>query len=53
MKNKTKSVPSVRGLEASFFPRKLARSVAKAKAKRAGIQHINRDFSLNWKNWVG
>lgn len=35
-----------------FYPRHLARSVAKANMRRAGVQHINRNFSLNWKNWV-
>jgi len=36
----------------SFHPRKLARSVAKANMKRAGIQKINSSFSLNWRKWV-
>lgn len=36
----------------SFHPRKLARSVAKANMKRAGIQKVNRRFALNWRNYV-
>jgi|GEM_PF-3337217 len=40
------------GTPTGFYPRKLARSVAKANMARAGVQHINRNFSLNWRNWV-
>lgn len=40
------------GQPTGFYPRHLARSVAKANMKRAGVQHINRNFALNWKNWV-
>lgn len=36
----------------SFYPRKLARNVAKANMKRAGIQKVNRYFSLDWRNYV-
>ena len=38
--------------EKHFFPRKLARSVAKANMKSAGIQKVNRHFALNWRNYV-
>lgn len=41
------------GKATGYYPRHLARSIAKANMKRAGIQHINRNFALNWKNWVG
>jgi len=40
------------GQPTGFYPRKLARSVAKANMRRAGVQHINRNFALNWRNWV-
>lgn len=36
----------------TYSPRKLARSVAKANMKRAGMRHINRGFAMNWRNWV-
>lgn len=32
--------------------RHLARSIAKANMRKAGVQHVNRNFALNWKNWV-
>lgn len=35
-----------------FYPRHLARSIAKANMAKDGIQHINRNFALNWKNWL-
>ena len=37
-----------------FYPRSLARSVAKANMRRAGINHINSRFRLfeEWKRWV-
>ena len=40
------------GKPTGFYPRKLARSVAKANMRRAGVQHVNRNFALNWRNWV-
>lgn len=40
------------GKPTSFYPRHLARSVAKANMRRAGVQHINRNFADNWKKWV-
>lgn len=36
----------------TYKPRKLARSVAKANMKRAGMRNINDGFSYNWRNWV-
>ena len=32
--------------------RKYARSIAKARMQRTGIQHINRNFSMNWKRYI-
>ena len=32
--------------------RSLARSMAKANMKRAGIRRINRTFSANWRKWI-
>ena len=32
--------------------RKSARSIAKARMQRTGIQHINRNFSMNWKRYI-
>jgi len=34
-------------------PRRLARSIAKAKMRRQGFTHINKYFSANWRNYVG
>lgn len=42
----------IAGEPIGFYPRHLARSVAKANMRRAGIQHINRNFAYNWKKWV-
>lgn len=42
----------IAGEPTSFYPRHLDRSVAKANMRRAGIQHINRNFADNWKKWV-
>ena len=46
------SIANVKTLR--FYPRSLARSVAKAKMRRAGINHINKRFGLfeEWKRWV-
>lgn len=35
-----------------FYPRHLARSVAKHNMARAGAQHINSIFSLYWRDHV-
>ncbi|MBQ7671315.1 MAG: hypothetical protein IJS45_11460 [Clostridia bacterium] len=35
-----------------FYPRKLARSVAKANMRRAGMRKINRRFQKYWKEFV-
>ena len=35
-----------------FHPRKLARSIAKANMKKAGIEHINSMFAYNWRDFV-
>lgn len=40
------------GKPTGFYPRRLARSIAKANMRKAGVQHVNRNFALNWKNWV-
>lgn len=40
------------GEPTGFYPRRLARSIAKANMKRAGIQKVNRHFALNWRNYV-
>lgn len=40
------------GKPIGFYSRHLARSVAKANMRRAGVQHINRNFAGNWKKWV-
>lgn len=40
------------GTPTGFYPRHLARSIAKANMRRAGVQHINRNFAMNWRNWV-
>lgn len=40
------------GKPTGLYPRKLARSVAKANMKRSGVQHVNRNFALNWRNWA-
>ncbi len=32
--------------------RKYARSIAKARMQKAGIQHINKCFSMNWKRYI-
>lgn len=40
------------GKPTGFYPRHLARSIAKANMRKAGVQHVNRNFALNWKNWV-
>lgn len=40
----------VPGKPTGIFPRSLARSVAKATMRRSGWQHINRNFSMNWKH---
>lgn len=49
---KTKKTKKTEGQPTSFYPRHLARSIAKANMRKAGVQHINRNFALNWKNWV-
>lgn len=51
-KNNRKSKTAPQGKPTGFFPRSLARSIAKANMRRAGVQHINRNFADNWKNWV-
>lgn len=48
MKKQTKQTTK----EKTYTPRHLARSVAKANMAREGVQHVNRHFALNWKNWV-
>lgn len=48
MKAKTKQTTEKK----TYYPRHLARSIAKANMAREGVQHINRNFALNWKNWV-
>lgn len=35
-----------------FYPRHLARSVAKHNMARAGIEHINKLFAYNWREFV-
>ena len=35
-----------------YYPRKLARSVAKANMRRAGIRRVNRVFQKYWKEFV-
>ena len=35
-----------------FYPRNLARSIAKANMKKAGLQHINSMFAYNWRDFV-
>lgn len=49
---KTKKTKKTEEQPTSFYPRHLARSIAKANMRKAGVQHINRNFALNWKNWV-
>lgn len=39
-------------IEATYFPRKLARSVAKAKMERRGYRKINHLFSVRWRRFV-
>ena len=34
-----------------FKPRHLARSIAKAKAEKAGVKHINSLFAHYWREW--
>ena len=39
--------------EVHFSPRSLARSVAKAKMRRAGVEKPNRKMAYgNWREWV-
>ena len=38
--------------EARCYPRKLARSVAKANMERRGYRKINRLFSVRWRRFV-
>lgn len=49
---KTKKTKKTEGQPTGFYPRHLARSIAKANMRKDGVQHINRNFALNWKNWV-
>lgn len=35
-----------------FFPRKLARSIAKANMEKAGVKHINSVFAYSWREWI-
>ena len=35
-----------------FFPRRLARKVAKANMQRQGFHRVNRHFADNWRNHV-
>lgn len=35
-----------------FTPRKLARSVAKANMKKAGVPHVNWLFAHSWRDYV-
>lgn len=39
-------------IEATYFPRKLARSVAKAKMARRGYRKVNRIISARWRRFV-
>lgn len=32
--------------------RKYARGIAKARMQKNGIQHINKNFSMNWKQYI-
>lgn len=34
-----------------FKSRRMARSIAKAKMERAGVEHINTRFSSNWREF--
>lgn len=51
-KNNRKNKKAQQGEPTGFYPRHLARSVAKANMRRVGVQHINRNFASNWKNQV-
>ena len=33
-------------------PRKLARQIAKANMKKAGVRKINKKMRLHWRRWV-
>lgn len=32
--------------------RKYLRRIARANMKRAGVRHVNRNFSIKWRNWL-
>lgn len=37
----------------AMYSRKLARSMAKAKMKKAGVKHVNSCFTFaNWREWA-
>ena len=37
----------------TLFPRRLARSMAKAKMRKAGVQHVNSCIRFtNWREWA-
>ena len=35
-----------------YTPRKLARKIAKANMKKAGIRKPNKQMKVNWRKWV-
>lgn len=40
------------GTRTGYYPRHIARSIAKENMKKAGVQRINHHFSTNWRNFV-
>ncbi len=42
----------LKGQPTGFYPRKLARSIAKANMKRYGVRHVNKNFSRYWTQFV-
>ena len=38
-------------MKPKYKSRRLARSIAKAKAEKAGVEHINSLFAHYWRDW--
>lgn len=39
-------------MKQTYAPRKLARQIAKANMKKAGVRKINKKMRLHWREWV-
>lgn len=39
-------------MKQTYAPRKLARQIAKANMKKAGVHKINKQMRMYWREWV-